>query len=312
VQSSKYFEDLFPCLNGEQAFDLYQEIQTQLPQASYPAFSVAKASLLDVAENIDTFVFDAFGVLNVGESTIDGAVQRIADLRALGKNVFVLTNAASYNAKDTFTKFENLGFDFSASEIVSSRNAAEAALISIGADMIWGVAATDKFDISELPQTALKLGDDVEDYDAATAFLFLSVQDWNADRQAMLEASLERNKRPVIIANPDIVAPRGNTFSTEPGYFGHRMARLLDVEVQFHGKPFPSVYDIVAKRLAASNVAPERICMVGDTLHTDILGGAARGWKTALVTDHGLFKGLDPNHYIKQSGIAPDWMIGSI
>ncbi|MFD1810358.1 HAD hydrolase-like protein [Gemmobacter lanyuensis] len=33
--------------------------------------------------------------------------------------------------------------------------------------------------------------------------------------------------------------------------------------------------------------------MVGDTLHTDILGGQAAGHGTILVTDHGLFKGRD-------------------
>ncbi len=35
-----------------------------------------------------------------------------------------------------------------------------------------------------------------------------------------------------------------------------------------------------------------RVVIVGDTLHSDILGGAAQGWKTVLVTDHGLFAGL--------------------
>ena len=31
--------------------------------------------------------------------------------------------------------------------------------------------------------------------------------------------------------------------------------------------------------------------MVGDSLHTDILGGAAAGMTTVLITDHGLFRG---------------------
>jgi len=312
VQLSKYFEDLFPRLNGEQAFELYEDVKDKLPQGNFPAVSFRKNSLLDVADEVDTFVFDAFGVLNVGETTIDGAVQRIADLRALKKNVFVLTNAASYNKVDAFNKFEGLGFDFSENEIVSSRNAAEIALGSFGDDTLWGVAATNKFETSELPQKSVKLTDDVEEYDAVDAFLFLSVQDWDASRQTMLEKSLAGNKRPVIVANPDIVAPRGDVFSTEPGYFGHRLMRLLEVDVHFHGKPFPSVFEIVENRLGRENVDPSRVCMVGDTLHTDVLGGAARGWKTALVTDHGLFKGLDPNVYINKSAITPNWLVGSI
>ena len=36
----------------------------------------------------------------------------------------------------------------------------------------------------------------------------------------------------------------------------------------------------------------DKIAMFGDSLHTDILGAAAQGWKTVLVTKDGLFSGL--------------------
>jgi len=312
VQLSRSFEDLYPDLTGEQAFNLYEDIRARLPEAHFSASPVTTGSLMDVAGSIDAFVFDAFGVLNVGEATIEGAVQRVTDLRALGRRIFVLTNAASHSRAETYAKFNKLGFDFSEDEIVSSRNAAEKALASFPPETVWGVAATSSFDASEILHNVRKLNDDPADYDAVSAFLLLSVQDWSPERQSLLEASLRQNPRPVIVANPDIVAPRGETFSTEPGYFGHRLVSRLGADVQFHGKPFPSVFDIIEERLEKSEIAPARICMVGDTLHTDVLGGAARGWRTVLVTDHGLFKGLDPDFYIRKSGIRPDWMVGSI
>ncbi len=49
--------------------------------------------------------------------------------------------------------------------------------------------------------------------------------------------------------------------------------------------------------------------MVGDTLHTDVLGGAAAGLKTVLVTDHGLFSGLNADDFVRRSGIVPDFII---
>lgn len=52
--------------------------------------------------------------------------------------------------------------------------------------------------------------------------------------------------------------------------------------------------------------------MIGDTLHTDILGGQAAGLDTVLVTDHGLFKARPVDSFIRQSGIAPTWIIPSI
>ena len=52
-----------------------------------------------------------------------------------------------------------------------------------------------------------------------------------------------------------------------------------------------------------------RVAMVGDTLHTDTLGGAAAGCGTVLVTHHGLFKGHDVAPYISRSGIVPDIIV---
>ena len=46
--------------------------------------------------------------------------------------------------------------------------------------------------------------------------------------------------------------------------------------------------------------------MVGDTLHTDILGGAAAGLHTALVTGFGALLGLDVDTAIRKAGIVPD------
>jgi ribonucleotide monophosphatase NagD (HAD superfamily) len=49
--------------------------------------------------------------------------------------------------------------------------------------------------------------------------------------------------------------------------------------------------------------------MVGDTLHTDVLGGAASGMGSILVARHGLFAGRDVAPYIRRSGIRPSWIV---
>jgi ribonucleotide monophosphatase NagD (HAD superfamily) len=52
--------------------------------------------------------------------------------------------------------------------------------------------------------------------------------------------------------------------------------------------------------------------MCGDTLHTDILGAAARGWRTVLVTQDGLFAGYDTQPFSKQARLFADWRLGRI
>ena len=107
-----------------------------------------------------------------------------------------------------------------------------------------------------------------------------------------------------------MTAPRETGLSYEPGFYGHALWDATGHAPAFHGKPFPSVYGLVESRL--NGVRPERIVMVGDTLHTDVLGARARGWRTALATDNGLFAGLDAQAFIDASGIRPDWRLPAI
>jgi ribonucleotide monophosphatase NagD (HAD superfamily) len=61
-------------------------------------------------------------------------------------------------------------------------------------------------------------------------------------------------------------------------------------------------------RERVGEVPGHRIAMVGDTLHTDILGGAAMGWRTVLVLDHGLVQGFDVEVLRRVSDIRSDFI----
>jgi ribonucleotide monophosphatase NagD (HAD superfamily) len=142
------------------------------------------------------------------------------------------------------------------------------------------------------------------------AFLFLSTEGWTQEKQNILERSLRDNPRPVIIANADLVAPREGGFTREPGHYGHLLADLGLPDISFRGKPFGDVYELVEASLPG--VAPDRIAMCGDTLHTDILGAAARQWRTVLVTRDGLFAGVDTTPYCTGARLFPTWRLEKI
>jgi HAD superfamily hydrolase (TIGR01450 family) len=293
------------------AFERYEAIRDRLPQPiGAPGHGQRISSLAEVSEHADVFVFDAFGVLNVGETPIPGAADRVSQLRRAGKQVFVLTNAASYSHAQSCAKFLGLGFDFAPEEIVSSRDVCEQHLGLFQSVTKWGVIAPTSCDISSLPAPACHLDDSAAPYDQVSGFLFLSAQDWTAQRQVQLIQSLRRNPRPVVVANPDLVAPREHGLSLEPGYFAHALQDELGTDVQFHGKPFPSVYQEIAARVP--HVPAHRITMVGDTLHTDILGAQANGWRSILVSDHGVYANLPFESFINTRGLVPDWITPSI
>ena len=297
-----------PLADAEAAFARYESIRHRLPTARFATQSQRLASLDSVADHVDGFLLDAFGVLNVGDTAIPGAVARMASLRARGKRLAVLTNAASYTRAQLLAKYHRLGFDFTADEVVASRDVAVARLDSIAPGAIWAAISAEGDSFADIPATLLDAVADPGALRAADGVLFLSTARWTPALQRQLVDALLRNPRPVVIANPDLVAPREDGLTLEPGLFGHDLLDVVQTEAHWFGKPFPEAF---AEGIARTGLAAGQLAMVGDTLHTDVLGGAAAGCRSVLVTDHGLFAGRDTAPFIAASGIIPDYIVAS-
>ncbi len=299
-------------VDADWAFARYEALRSRLVDAPGAGDAAAIASVEAVAGEFDAFVLDAFGVLNVGEMPIPGAVERIARLRRRGKRLVVLTNGAAQSRRQALEKYRRLGFDFGEDEVVASRDVAAAALRRGPAGRVWAAAAGLEPDFADLD------GLDVRDvlaepelFATAEGFILFASAGWTGEHQRRLIAALAARPRPVVVANPDLVAPREAGFSLEPGHFGHALRDRLGLVPAFYGKPYADAFAVVRARLGPE-IAAERTVMVGDTLHTDILGGRAAGFKTVLVTGHGLFAGHDPQRFIRRSGIVPDFVTRAI
>jgi ribonucleotide monophosphatase NagD (HAD superfamily) len=203
-------------------------------------------------------------------------------------------------------RYRALGFDFTAAEVVSSRDALAGAL-AVRQDLHWGFAAIEASAIGQLARLSTLLRDNPAAYDAVDGFALLGTGAWGRERQDLLLASLRARPRPVLVGNPDLVSPREDGLAAEPGLYAHEIADLTGCVPEFYGKPFANAFELVRERIGAS-APPHRIAMVGDTLHTDILGGAGIGWRTVLVMDHGLLKGFAPKTLDQISNIRPDFI----
>ena len=62
-----------PLMDARTAFELYEKWRHRFPQAPRSGSAEHRRNLLELADNFDAFVFDSFGVLNVGEEPIAGA-----------------------------------------------------------------------------------------------------------------------------------------------------------------------------------------------------------------------------------------------
>ena len=292
------------------AIQQYESVRSLLPTAQMPAQSTHSENLGAISDHFDVFLLDAFGVLNLGKTGINGAVERVQLLKNMGKTVLVLTNGARLPSENALKKFLKLGFHFDLSDIVSSRDALAAAITPLPDDGFWGVMSSQNSQIETLGVPCRRLEDDKLTYDRASGFILLSASEWNESRQLLLRECLAKAPRPILVGNPDIIAPRGSHFSLEPGHYAYELGRDLKLELQLFGKPFANIYDLAFKRLP--NVDLSRVAMVGDSLHTDILGGVAYGVKTVLVSEHGLFSGFDCRRFIMETKIVPDFIIPTI
>lgn len=287
-------------------FERYQQVRSRFPQAETTGPTRDISALTDIAAPGMAFVFDAFGVLNVGETLIKGADKRLDQLRAMGCEIRVLTNAASYDRAGAVAKFQRLGLTIADDEIVTSRDATLQAL----KPGTWGIAAAVEDELNDIAFDCVRLGDDLADYDRVDGFLLLSSSGWTDASQDLLQTSLRTRSRPVMIANADLAAPRDDGFSLEPGFFGHQLIDNGANDVRFFGKPFPEVYELVEASLPG--LVPENIVMCGDTLHTDILGAASRAWQTVLVTQDGLFAGHSTDAFCERADLHPNWRLERI
>ena len=299
--------------DGPWAFERYEVVRERLPSADFAGVTTRRApDLSHLADHYDAFVLDGFGVLNVGTEAVPAAVARMRDLAALGKRLIVLTNGATQPLARAAEKYAAMGFGFAPADIVSSRAVAAAALerhAPAGRDggPLWGVAESAAATMDGIKAATVPLRDEPDPYERADAFLLLSSADWTPARHERLAAALRERPRPVVCANPDVTAPFVDGFSLEPGQFAHDLADRGLAEPVHYGKPFPLAYAMAMQHLPG--IPPERVAMVGDTLHTDILGGRAAGMGTVLVADHGLFRGHAVEPFIERSGIRPDWVV---
>lgn len=103
---------------------------------------------------------------------------------------------------------------------------------------------------------------------------------------------------PMIVSNPDKVRPDYER-PPMPGRIGDIYEHALvdsgmtkdtaETLVKRIGKPFQDVYDVALNSNRESKVDKSRVCMVGDALETDVVGGSAAGIDTIWVLKNGVY-----------------------
>jgi HAD superfamily hydrolase (TIGR01450 family) len=169
--------------------------------------------------------------------------------------------------------------------------------------------------ILEANLKAVAVGDiDMDDVSDISAMVFLDDEgfDWNTDINKTVNL-LRKKKIPVVIANSDKLYPVSkNDVSIATGGIAKLAENILGRKFIHFGKPDTQMFNYAFQHINESGSYERNdILMVGDTLHTDILGGNKFGIATVLVlsgnTSERSYEGK-----INASGIIPDFVCKSI
>ena len=296
-------------LSFDDALTFYSRAGHRLPSiaASQGQTPRELADVSAILDDIDVVLLDAWGVLNVGKVAIPGAAQAVAAMKRRGCHVLLLSNDASDKGAMA-ANHRARGFPFLGDDIISTQELLPLAVKRFQDVKRWGVIAYAGWPIDQLGAGYAPLDESLDKFDG---FIFLSVAQWSGEDQAALSSALIKRPRPVIVGNPDVVAPEETgLLSAKPGYFAHRLADEVGATPIFLGKPFPDIFALAKSRF--HDVPADRFLMVGDTPHTDILGAQAAGMKSALITGHGFLKGQDWRAVCARTGIWPDFVAATL
>ena len=295
------------------ALTIYEALRPIMPKAAPGAQRMADR-LSDILPQFDALILDGFGVINVGADPVDGIHEFLNLAAAHDVTIMVLTNGATLETEMTAQKYANWNLPIRPHHVVSSRNAFIRDFLEPGGFGQVGILSKQ----ASAPPLAGMLS--LADYDAgdddfwaqADHFAFLSAMDWQEEDQARLEAALQKRPRPVHIANPDVTSPQSTFYAPEPGYWAARLMQTCDVPVHWYGKPHQPAYNLAfdaLRMVAGGDIPRHKVGMVGDSLHTDILGASAAGMQSILLTSYGLFREGGALQAIERTGICPDWIV---
>lgn len=234
-------------------------------------------SIHEIADQFDAIVLDQWGVLHDGSAPYPSALTAINGLAA--RTLAVLSNSGKRAAPNA-ARIAAMGFDAACFDVVMTSGEALWQQFASGAGpaTIYPIEGRsgDAADWAQgLPVEV------VADIARAEAIVLMGLPDGCApdSYDTALQAGLDRDV-PLYCSNPDLTSPRGHgAYVMSPGVLAQRYASRGGTTHLF-GKPHLPIFTAIQDALGC---APEKVLMVGDSLHHDIAGAQTAGWASLLI-----------------------------
>jgi HAD superfamily hydrolase (TIGR01458 family) len=241
------------------------------------------------------FLVDLDGVVYIEDQTIPGAVETVNWLRRQGFPIRFLTNTTMRSRDSLVEKLLRFGIQASPQEMFSTAVVAAKWLAERGVSRVQLLLTEDAqkdfagFEITDSQPELVVVGDmgSAFNFDVLNS-AFLSVKA-GAQLIALQKSRYWRTKKGLAI---------------DAGAFVAALEYATETEAALIGKPNRAYFDMA---LLDMGLVASQVAMIGDDIHTDIIGAQAVGMPTILVrTGKYAFDAQKP------LPVQPDWTIDSI
>jgi HAD superfamily hydrolase (TIGR01459 family) len=277
------------------------------------------SSLAEISGPYDTLYCDLWGCLHDGKAPFPEAVSALRAFRAGGGTVLLLTNAPRPKPS-VVNQLNRLGVPQDCyDEVVSSGDAAQYALITgavgrrvhhVGPDKdkVFFTELSDDLKTVAASETPITLVSLQEAEGLVVTGLLDDLTETPDDYRATLLYAKTKGL-PLLCANPDIVVDFGDKRLYCAGALAQAYDAMGGTSLYF-GKPYPPIYDLARRRLAALPRASDdpQILAVGDGISTDIQGAMGEGLDSVFITGGIAADQFGPDHDTPDPALLEAWL----
>ena len=248
-------------------------------------------------DGVDGFALDLDGVVWLGGEPIPGAVEAIASLRERGRRVVFLTNDTRSTRQDYEERLRKLGVDARPGDVLTSGTAVAEGLARESPGAVVYVVGSDALR-RELASAGLEVVCAVDGRVDAVVVGGHAGFDYSELSEAMAAV---RAGGQLWATNRDPVYPTTAGLLPGTGAIVAAVETASDRTAQVAGKPEAPMFEAARRRLGV-----DRPAVVGDSLDSDIAGGARAGYATILVLTGRATRGDVDRASVRPDLVLPD------
>lgn len=219
------------------------------------------------------FIIDMDGTFYLDGNLIDGAMDFLQRVKALGKDFYFFTNNSSNNVAVCREKLHKMGCDVPDDKIIISSHVTADFLTRFRKNkrvyLLGNERLTADFQKADIPLVTEDPDIVVLGFDTTLTYQKL----WDACRYIA-------NGAEYIATHPDFNCPTADGFMPDTGSMMALIKASTGKEPLVMGKPYSYTVDYLTNKL---NCTREELCFIGDRLETDILIGQKHDIPSVLV-----------------------------